>query len=229
MGRPFDLKRVVVNFANVGSTYGVRVMKRTREQGLMDYEGVRRCLNHLVNKQRLKVVGVVFENFRAKDGEWGETNEVPEDIAQLCETIELTPRICGQHQRSADDEMTIKCAYRRNCRLLDNDNYRDWKQTLRDEEIRAWLDKHQDILQMRYYFDTGLGEFDTLDGNVPVEQLALSCKSVQRQPAGFAKGVAASAKGNGKGKGVMPLRKQAGLVTAADKQRSFRKGLYRNK
>ena len=29
------------------------------------------------------------------------------------------------HYRSADDEMTIKCAYHRNCRLLDNDNYKD--------------------------------------------------------------------------------------------------------
>ena len=28
-------------------------------------------------------------------------------------------------RRSADDEMTIKCAYHRNCRLLDNDNYKD--------------------------------------------------------------------------------------------------------
>lgn len=183
----------------------------------MDYEGVRRCVTHLVKKQKLKVVGVVFENFRAVDG-WEDTTDVPEDIAQLCETIELTPRICGQHQRSADDEMTIKCAYRRNCRLLDNDNYKDWKVTLRDEEVRAWLDTHQDILQMRYYFDTGLGEFDTLDGNVPVEQLALSCKSVKQGP------TPTSSKGKGKAKGVM--RKQP---TAADMQSKFRKGLYRNK
>ena len=27
--------------------------------------------------------------------------------------------------RSADDEVTIKCAYRRNCCILDNDNYKD--------------------------------------------------------------------------------------------------------
>ena len=53
---------------------------------------------------------------RAKKGkeDWG----VPDDIAKMCETIELTPRITGPHHRSADDEMTIQCAYRRNCRFL---------------------------------------------------------------------------------------------------------------
>merc|ERR1712224_839539 len=77
----------------------------------------------------------------------------------------------GNH-RSADDEMTIKCAYRRNCRFLDNDNYADWRKSMRDEKVRHWLEKCQDILQMRYYFDAGLGEFDTLDGNISHEVLS---------------------------------------------------------
>lgn len=35
--------------------------------------------------------------------------------------------ICADF-RSADDEMTIKCAYRRNCCIMDNDNYQDKSQ-----------------------------------------------------------------------------------------------------
>merc|ERR1712217_519282 len=66
-GRPYDLSRVVVNFANVGSTYGEKVMKRNRHFGqrLFDYEGVRRCVQHLTQKRELLVIGVVYENFWA--------------------------------------------------------------------------------------------------------------------------------------------------------------------
>merc|ERR1712039_1168807 len=78
----------------------------------------------------------------------------------------------GANHGSADDEMTIKCAYRRNSRFLDNDNYRDWLQQLRDEKIRRGLNKCQEILQLRYYFDKGLGSFDVLEGNVPITFLA---------------------------------------------------------
>merc|ERR1719464_2131623 len=89
----------------------------------------------------------------------------------MCEkrggSIELTPRVTGKQHKSADDEMTIKCAYNRNCRFLDNDNYRDWRRGLSQERVRHWLEKCQDVLQMRFYFDTGLGTFDTLDGNIP--------------------------------------------------------------
>jgi hypothetical protein len=55
---------------------------------------------------------------------------------------------------------------------MDNDNYRDWKQQLRDEACRAWLERYQDLLHMRYYFDSGVGFFETLDGNVPPGLLA---------------------------------------------------------
>ncbi|CAE8623172.1 unnamed protein product [Polarella glacialis] len=102
-----------------------------------------------------------------------EVKEVPPDVAAMCESIELTPRLTGQHHRSADDEMTIKCAFRRNCQFLDNDNYQDWLKNLRDQEVRTWLTHCQEYLHMRFYFDSGLGEFDTLDGNIPQEWLAL--------------------------------------------------------
>lgn len=168
-GRPFDLQKVVVNFANVGSTFGERVMHRPKGR-LFVYEGVRRCVSHLRSKG-FSVIGVIYENFHGVDsdehGHEVEVRQVPDDIVKLCETIELTPRIAGAQHRSADDEMTIKCAYRRNCRFLDNDNYKDWLRWLRDEKARTWLQRHQDFLQMRFFFDSGLGTFDTLDGNIP--------------------------------------------------------------
>merc|ERR1712060_578850 len=94
------------------------------------------------------------------------------DIRHACASIEETPRIIGDNHKSADDEMTIKCAYHRNCRFLDNDNYREWKGNLHDAAIRTWLECCQDFLQMRFYFDVGLGAFDTLDGNIPASGLA---------------------------------------------------------
>merc|ERR1712019_317065 len=106
-----------------------------------------------------KIIGVVFENF-------GDTKTVPKDIEAMCESIQYTPRLTGQHHKSADDEMTIKCAYRRNCLFLDNDNYRDWLANLKDDNVRAWLKHCQDFLQMRYFFDSDPGSFDTLDGNI---------------------------------------------------------------
>lgn len=173
-GRPFDFGHVVVNFANVGSTYGERVLKRNRAKNerMFDYEGVRRCVRHLTRRLGLAVIGVCYENYKGVRESGGQDWHVPNDIASMCESVELTPRIKGQHHKSADDEMTIKCAYRRNCRFLDNDNYSDWKASMRDGIVRTWLETCQDLLQMRYYFDAGLGEFDTLDGNMPVAMLA---------------------------------------------------------
>lgn len=171
-GRPYDLDRVVVNFANVGATYGDRVLKRVKGKDyLFDYEGVRRCVSHLTQKLGLRVIGVIFENFHgAENGR--EVNQVPGDISAMCESIELTPRLLGHRHKCADDEMTIKCAYRRNCRFLDNDNYQDWRSNLADGAVRAWLLHCQEFLQMKFYFDSGLGEFDVLEGNIPAARLA---------------------------------------------------------
>ncbi|CAE7470504.1 unnamed protein product [Symbiodinium natans] len=171
-GRPFDLERVVVNFANVGATYGVRVLKRDKQTSyLFDYEGVRRCVRHLTQKCKLRVIGVIFENFNG-DENGRQVYQVPADISAMCESIELTPRLLGQRHKSADDEMTIKCAYRRNCRFLDNDNYQDWRNYLADEAVRTWLLHCQEFLQMKFYFDSGLGDFDILEGNIPAAWLA---------------------------------------------------------
>merc|ERR1711862_939773 len=75
------------------------------------------------------------------------------------------------HHKSADDEATIKLAYRRNCRFLDNDNYREWKTQLHDEKIRNWLQWSSDLLQTRYMFDTE-GVFELIEGNCPLRLLA---------------------------------------------------------
>lgn len=174
-GRKYVMETIVVNFCNVGINYGKNVLKRDPEQGyrggLLDWEGIRRCVMFLKSKQ-WKVVGVIDENYRATDNGSKEQRAIPKDIRTLCDNIQETPRIPGEQHKSADDEMTIKCAYRRNCRFLDNDLYRDWKNQLRDHEIRTWLSLHADFLQMRYYFDNDLGTFDLLEGNMSDDMLA---------------------------------------------------------
>jgi hypothetical protein len=177
-GRKYNLDTVVVNFANVGASYGKKCLGR--EKAMFDWEGVRRCCRHLKSQRRLKVVAVINENFTATDNNSAAKREMPPDISKMCETVEETPRLPGFNHSSADDEMTIKCAYRRNCYFLDNDHYRDWKQQLRDEKVRSWLEKHAHFLQMRYFFDKGLGTFDLLEGNVP-EALLAPDKGVQPQ------------------------------------------------
>lgn len=169
-GRPFDLQCVVVNFNNVGTTYGKRMLQGNDLPGSspgFHWEGVRLCVKHLTQRLQMRVIGVIFVNWLGLDGPLDSLLEVagvPSDIAALCDTIEEAPRICGSHQKSADDEMTIKMAQRRNCRMLDNDNYRDWARHHPDREIRAWLKHSRRCVQMNYYFDSSLGCFETLDG-----------------------------------------------------------------
>lgn len=167
MDQPYDLSCVVVNFNNVGTTYGKKVLK-LEDTRAYHWEGVRLCVAHLTQQLGLTVYGVIFQGWKAWDGLYDDLAEVfgiPADIRAMCRLIEETPRITMSHQRSADDEMTIKMAWRRNCRFLDNDNYRDWAKYHPDEHIRAWLKSSRAQLQMNYYFDSELGCFETLDGN----------------------------------------------------------------
>jgi len=170
-GRRWNLQKVVVNFANVGHSYGKKVLNKPPGASMFQWEGVRRCVRYLKTEMNLQVTGVIHENFLGEDN--GVTVPLPADIKRMCETVEETPRT-GQarNHRSADDEMTIKCAYRRVCRFLDNDNYSEWMKQLSDDKIRSWLQTHKDFAHMRYYFDTGLGSFDVLGGNYPTTCLA---------------------------------------------------------
>mmetsp|Transcript_94110 Transcript_94110/g.201981 ORF Transcript_94110/g.201981 Transcript_94110/m.201981 type:complete len:982 (+) Transcript_94110:79-3024(+) len=170
-GRRYDLSRVIVNFANVGATYAEKVLGKKHPERLFDWEGVRKCVKCLTEEHKMKVVGVVFENLWGPDNGQKEKNGIPDDIKRMCDSIEETPRITGRNHKSADDEMTIKCAYRRNCRFMDNDNYRDWLTEMHNEKCRVWLENCQELLQMRYFFDS-IGFFDTLDGNIPSGLLA---------------------------------------------------------
>jgi len=160
-GRPYNLKLVVVNFNNVGTSFGM-IFNGDKEPKY-NWEGVRRCVKELA-RRGFKIIGVIYQSWKGWDGE-EIVNVVPQDIRSHCESIQETPRIVGGNQRSADDEMTIKCAYHRNCRLLDNDNYKDWLHTLRKAEIRNWYSFSQDRIHMKYFFDSEVGFFETLDGN----------------------------------------------------------------
>jgi hypothetical protein len=173
-GREYDLTTVVVNFCNVGASYADRVLSRDKNKGdrLFDWEGVRRCVTCLTKELGLKAVGCIFENYWGPDNGSAQTHGVPDDIRRMCSSVQETPRVTGRNHKSADDEMTIKCAYRRNCRFMDNDNYRDWLKELQNDKIRNWLENCQELLQMRYFFDTDMGTFDTLDGNIPSGLLA---------------------------------------------------------
>lgn len=170
-GRKYEFGKVVVNFANVGATYGKTVLKKNWNKGdsLFHWEGVRRCIQFLAKDQKLKVIGVCYENFKGPDvGVWA--GAIPADIEQMCEMI-WVPRSIGDNFKSSDDEATIICAYRRNCRFIDNDNYRDWKMNLRNEKIRTWLNMSQERMHVRFLFDSGLGGFELLQGNLPDEIL----------------------------------------------------------
>ncbi|CAE7907786.1 unnamed protein product, partial [Symbiodinium microadriaticum] len=160
-GRPYNLKLVVVNFNNVGTSFGM-IFNEDKEPKY-NWEGVRRCVKELA-RRGFKIIGVIYQSWKAWDGD-EMVSSVPQDIRSHCESIQETPRIVGGNQRSADDEMTIKCAYHRNCRLLDNDNYKDWLHTLRKAEIRNWYSFSQDRIHMKYFFDSEVGFFETLDGN----------------------------------------------------------------
>uniref|UniRef100_A0A7S2VIX3 DCD domain-containing protein n=1 Tax=Zooxanthella nutricula TaxID=1333877 RepID=A0A7S2VIX3_9DINO len=179
-GRQYNLQLVVVNFANVGASYASTVLKKDNKRGdrLFDWEGVRKCLKCLTQELGLQAVGCIMENY------WGPDNgsaqkPIPDDIRAMCSSIQETPSLTGKNHKSADDEMTIKCAWRRNCRFMDNDNYRDWLKEMRDNRVRNWIENHQEMLQMRYFFDSDLGTFDTLDGNVPMGLLAEASKCKQ--------------------------------------------------
>ncbi|CAK9040142.1 Carnosine synthase 1, partial [Durusdinium trenchii] len=175
-GRDFNMEEVVVNFANVGYTFGNKVLQLKQ----FNWEGVRRCLLVLTKDMQLKVTGVIPENFWGLDG-CSQPVPIPNDIWKMCQSVEETPRICGRNHQSADDEMTIKCAYRRACRFMDNDNYKEWIVQLQDPKARTWLQNHKELVHMKYFFDQGRGTFDVLSGNMPLTALATNDQTVEKR------------------------------------------------
>jgi len=163
---------VIVNFTNVGTTFATQFYPQTAADGLapsFHWEGVRLCVKFLRGKRGLDVIGVVFQNQIGCDGQPDGLQEIvgiPGDICENCLCVQEAPRSCSSRQRHADVEMTIKLAFRRHCRFLDNDNYRDWAKHHPDAKIRHWLKQNRKDLQMNYYFDQMLRCFETLDGIV---------------------------------------------------------------
>jgi len=161
--RAYDLQSVVVSFSDVGAYFASTVLGKSLEKGdkVFDWEGVRRCVRHLRCEMGLQVTGVVFENWWGPDRGGGQCG-IPNDIRMMCASILETPRLTGGKHKVADKEMTMKCAWRRNCRFVDNDDC-GWRQEMRDEKCRAWLETSQDVLQMQYFFEGKLGRFKILD------------------------------------------------------------------
>eukprot|EP00439_Symbiodinium_sp_Y106_P019449 s5394_g2.t1 len=108
-GRPYNLKLVVVNFNNVGTSFGM-IFNGDKEPKY-NWEGVRRCVKELA-RRGFKIIGVIYQSWKGWDGE-----EI------------------------------------------------DWLHTLRKAEIRNWYSFSQDRIHMKYFFDSEVGFFETLDGN----------------------------------------------------------------
>ena len=169
--KPYDLTRVVVNLANVGFYFGYKVDPIIKG---FNWQGVRKCVEMLRNERHMSVIGVIWQDFKGDDsGESGRMQrhiKMPSDIRK-CIMVQETPRLTGKKHKSADDEMTIKIAYELNCPFLDNDNYQDWIEIMNaskykeNRDVGKWLENHQDLLQMRYYFNQNTGAFAILDGN----------------------------------------------------------------
>eukprot|EP00913_Durusdinium_trenchii_P021924 g20601.t1 len=81
-GRDFNMEEVVVNFANVGYTFGNKVLQLKQ----FNWEGVRRCLLVLTKDMQLKVTGVIPENFWGLDG-CSQPVPIPNDIWKMCQSL----------------------------------------------------------------------------------------------------------------------------------------------
>mmetsp|Transcript_987 Transcript_987/g.2227 ORF Transcript_987/g.2227 Transcript_987/m.2227 type:complete len:215 (+) Transcript_987:692-1336(+) len=206
--------------------YGTCILNR-RGGGKYDWEGARRCASFL-RKKKMDVIGVIPKHFWATDGGVGQPVLVPRDIKGVM-TLQETSRLDGENFRSSDDEVTIKAAYHRNCVFLDNDNYREWATNLRDDKSRRWLNKYQDILHWKYYFDVVSGTFELIQGNKSLEQLKAEC-SGDRKDQSRSRGNDRTRGHKGRGKARSGARRQAGMgirvpsCQKRGKQRQWPKG-----
>ena len=84
------------------------MLKRTED--LFDWEGVRRAVRYLRGSKKLKVVGVILQDFKARDfcpKELGSSQErvlVPSDIRDMCDELVDVPRGGRGKYKSIDDE-----------------------------------------------------------------------------------------------------------------------------
>lgn len=152
--RKADPRTFVVNFGNIG-----------KSRGDFDWNNVRKCVLHL-HERNFDVVGVVFENFWGQDSEGRPSTMLPQDIHDLCKAVLFTPRIHNSGYEDVEEEMTLKCAYARNCRylgLVEAKFYNRWRH-LRKPGMASWLWHYRDLLHVRYFFEDG--HFHLIEGNM---------------------------------------------------------------
>lgn len=156
-----DMQSVVVSFSSVGGDYALTGTGKDLDKvdRAFDWEGVRRCVRYLRCERGMNVVGVVLENWRGQD-RGTSSSALPEDIKAMCSAILETPRLTGERHKVAETEMTIKCAWRRNCRFIAREDIQ-WE--MRNEKCRQWLLSKQDLLRMRCSFEPPLGQFRVLE------------------------------------------------------------------
>lgn len=159
-GHSHDLDHVVVNFLDVGQSYARKVLQKEAEDGeLFDWEGVRTCVQHLASERNLQVLGVMPKDFQGEDS-WSNTRcGLPEDIRTFCELVE-------ESSSPSCSAGTVTLAHRENCRFVDGeDNTACEGAGLCSEECRAWMEKSQALLRIRYAYDPDIGTFNAAEGS----------------------------------------------------------------
>mmetsp|Transcript_25072 Transcript_25072/g.74816 ORF Transcript_25072/g.74816 Transcript_25072/m.74816 type:complete len:272 (+) Transcript_25072:158-973(+) len=164
-GRPYDLTRVVVNFAGVGAAFvrAARGRDPKKNYAVFDWDGVRLCVRHLRLRLGLKVVGVTSENLVGPDRGSARRLGLPSDIKLMCESIEVADGLLEPHPRRAARIATLSAAWRKNCRFM-SDDVGDRVQVFCDSECRGWLRAARRTLLMRFFFGPQQGHFETPDG-----------------------------------------------------------------
>lgn len=170
--QPHLLRKVWVNFTQVGMEYGKKVLGCQSDDPCecFSWIGVEKCVQYLKKDMGMDVSGVIVRSLVGGSLECGTVSNVPEDVYQACSSINREPTTLEECTRAVVAE-----AQKRSCRFVDN-VYNDprsaeWMFTtsLEMEHARRWFSNHKDVLRIVYYFDAlvdGNAFFETLDGTV---------------------------------------------------------------
>jgi len=136
-----DMQLLVVNFIDVGQAYAKTVLEEGDAK--FDWEGVRTCLQHLRYERGLRMVGVAPQGFRGADSWSNSECTLPEDVRDLCDSMEEPS--CKAWQCSS---RTLALAKSKCCRFVDS----------KAKPQRALV-----ALRLPYAFDADAGTFTALD------------------------------------------------------------------
>jgi len=148
---PLNLKHVVIDCANVACRYGTDHSMHppqgkyhdVERHKLFHWQGVREACLHYKD-MGLDISLVSKENWPAP---------MPADLTEFACTV---PRVDGDHEN--DDYFVLKIAYQKNCFYVTNDNFRNWKEEVEDEQMAIWFLSTKRLLHVSYVF-TGEGRF----------------------------------------------------------------------